>query len=70
VVHEVIPGLAWQSANGQILGCYLHGLFEDERVLQALFGTTVPTLEQVFDGLADYVEQHAAPGGWQRLLLG
>lgn len=67
-VHEVIPGLAWQSDSGQILGCYLHGLFEDERVLQALFGATAPTLEQVFDGLADYLEQHAAPGMWQRLL--
>jgi adenosylcobyric acid synthase len=58
VLHEVIPGLAWQNAEGQVLGTYLHGLFESPAVLQALFGTQVPTLETVFDGLADYIDQH------------
>jgi adenosylcobyric acid synthase len=27
-------------------------------VLQALFGTQTPTLETVFEGLADYLDQH------------
>jgi adenosylcobyric acid synthase len=31
-------------------------------VLRALFGAAVPTLETVFDGLADFLEQHVEPG--------
>ena len=61
VLREPIPGLAWQNAEGHILGTYLHGLFECPAVLQALMGTQVPTLETVFDGLADFVEQHFSP---------
>jgi len=62
VLHEVVPGLAWLSGNGQVLGTYLHGLFENPAVLQALFGAQVPTLETVFDGLADFVEAHFESG--------
>ncbi|PUE48851.1 cobyric acid synthase CobQ [Limnohabitans sp. 2KL-1] len=58
VLHEVMPGLAWQSGNGQVLGTYLHGLLECPAVLHALFGAQAPTLETVFDGLADFLEQH------------
>lgn len=62
VAREVIPGLAWQNVGGHVLGCYLHGLFEDPAVLQALFGARAPTLETVFDGLADFLKQHVEPG--------
>ncbi|HAX20730.1 MAG TPA: cobyric acid synthase CobQ [Hydrogenophaga sp.] len=62
VAREVIPGLAWQNAAGNVLGCYLHGLFEDPRVLHALFGASAPTLESVFDGLADFLQSHVEPG--------
>jgi adenosylcobyric acid synthase len=59
-------GLAWQNGAGNVLGLYLHGLFEDPAALQALFGArlkgAVPTLNSVFDGLADYIEQHFEPG--------
>ncbi len=58
VLREVMPGLAWQDGSGQVLGTYLHGLFEQPAVLQALFGAEVPTLETVFEGLADFVERH------------
>jgi len=62
LAREVLPGLAWQNLRGNVLGCYLHGLFEDPAVLQALFGASAPTLDCVFDGLADYLERHIAPG--------
>ena len=58
-VREAMPGgLAWQNAGGNVLGCYLHGLFEDPAVLHALFGATAPTLDNVFDGLADFLDLH------------
>jgi len=67
VARQVMPGgLAWQNGAGNVLGLYLHGLFEDPAALQALFGAylagPVPTLDSVFDGLADYIEQHFNPG--------
>ena len=66
VAREVMPGLAWQNRSGNVLGLYLHGLFEDPAALQALFGkpgdTPVRTLDAVFDGLADALEMHFAPG--------
>ncbi|MGE0098304.1 MAG: cobyric acid synthase [Hydrogenophaga sp.] len=69
LAHEVLPGgLGWQNAAGQVLGVYLHGLFEDPRVLQALFGTSVPTLETVFDGLADFIQTHFEPGVLDHLI--
>lgn len=62
VAREVIPGLAWQNAAGNVLGVYLHGLFEDPAVLHALFGARAPTLDDVFDRLADALEAAAEPG--------
>ena len=67
-LHEVMPGLAWQDGSGQVLGTYLHGLFENPVVMQALFGQQVPTFDQVFDGLADCIEQHFTPGALAALL--
>ena len=66
--REVLPGgLGWQDASGRVLGVYVHGLFEQPEVLQALFGVTVPGLDTVFDGLADFVEAHLEPGLLERL---
>jgi adenosylcobyric acid synthase len=67
VAREVLPGgLGWQNAAGNVLGIYLHGLFEDPAALQALFGARlngpVPTLDVVFDGLADFIGRHFTPG--------
>ncbi len=60
--REVMPGLAWQNAAGNVLGLYVHGLFEDAAVLRALLGGQGPDLDAVFDGLADFLERHADPG--------
>jgi adenosylcobyric acid synthase len=74
VACAVMPnGLAWQNGAGNVLGLYLHGLFEDPAALQALFGASlhgpVPTLDSVFDGLADFIELHFEPGFLQGLLV-
>ena len=55
-------GLGWQDARGNVLGVYLHGLFEDPGVVHALFGASVPTLDTVFDGLADVIDRHFETG--------
>jgi adenosylcobyric acid synthase len=61
--HAVLPhGLGWCNDAGNVLGVYLHGMFEDPAVLRALFGADAPTLDRVFDGLADYIGTHFAPG--------
>ncbi|MDI1274894.1 cobyric acid synthase [Polaromonas sp.] len=63
VAQAVLPGgLAWQNGSGNVLGVYLHGLFEDPAVLHALFGASTPTLESVFEGLADYIGRHFDAG--------
>ena len=58
--------LGWQ--RGPVLGLYAHGLFESPAVLRALFGAEVRTLDAVFDGLADFLDAHVAPGVLHDLL--
>ena len=58
--------IGWQQ--GSVLGHYVHGLFEQPAVLQALFGASGPSLDQVFDGLADFVDTHFQPGALQALI--
>ena len=48
------------QTRGNVLGIYLHGVFEDARVLAALFGgneNSPDPLESVFDHLAKLVEE-------------
>jgi len=55
-------------AQGSVLGVYAHGLFESPEVMRTLFGAGVPTLDSVFDGLADFADRHFAPGALLGLL--
>ena len=67
--QEVLtPGLAWQNQTGEVLGCYVHGLFENASVLQALFGVTHSPLEAAFDRLADWLEVHMGTQTLQQLM--
>ena len=68
VASVAIPGLAWQNAAGNVLGLYLHGLFEDGAALGALFGVTGPLLDAVFEQLAVDIEQAFAPGALATLV--
>ena len=73
LARAVLPhGLGWLNGAGNVLGLYLHGLFEDPAALQALFGASlsgpVSTLDSVFEGLADYIEQHFEPGALAALI--
>ena len=68
-VLDVLPdGLGWCNARGNVLGVYLHGMFENDDVLQALFGQQARPLAAVFDGLADHVGNSFAPGVLDGLL--
>ncbi len=56
-VRAVLPGgLGFQKGN--VLGLYLHGIFEDEGVQKAWFGRRANGLEATFEALADAVEGH------------
>ena len=58
ISQEIIPDLAWQNLHGNVLGIYLHGLFEDPAVIKSLFGKEAKTLEVVFNNLADLIGRH------------
>ncbi|WP_353233308.1 cobyric acid synthase [Diaphorobacter ruginosibacter] len=61
LARVVIPGIAWQNGAGNVLGLYLHGMFEDARVLRALFGEQALTLDAVFERMAHGVGQWFDP---------
>ena len=65
---EPIEGLAWQSREGNVLGLYLHGMFEDSAVLQALWGAAAPSLDSVFEGLANFLDAHVDTGVLSKLV--
>ena len=52
--------LGWQG--GSVLAVYLHGLFEDPRILRTVLGSTPARAPLDFDRLADLVESSFRPG--------
>jgi adenosylcobyric acid synthase len=56
----------WQ--HGQTLAIYVHGVFESPAVMRALYGRDTPTLDDTFDGLADFIDARFAPGMLMSLL--
>lgn len=68
VALEPISGIAWQSVRGNVLGLYLHGMFEDASVLQALWGVDAPNLDNVFEGLASFVDTQMEDGFLAKLV--
>jgi adenosylcobyric acid synthase len=52
--------IGWQA--GPVIGWYTHGLFEKPSIMLALFGRVAPSLNGVFDGLADFIDLHFEPG--------
>ncbi len=62
IARAVLPnGLGWQNGAGNVLGTYLHGLFEDAHVVRALFGADACTLHGTFDRIADCIDAAFAP---------
>ncbi len=54
---DIAPGgIAFAKRN--VLGLYVHGVFEDPLILRALTGTIPSELETTFDRLADAIETH------------
>jgi adenosylcobyric acid synthase len=67
LLKAVLPDhCGWQC--GQTLAIYMHGLFENPAVLRGLFGRDTPTLDDTFNGLADFIDAHFAPGMLMSLL--
>ena len=64
VAIELLPGLLWQSDRGHVLGTYVHGLFENTAVLQALFQAGDAGLEAVFARLVQVVDESFQPARW------
>jgi adenosylcobyric acid synthase len=56
-----MPGIAWQNPAGNVLGVPAR-FVRGRRRAARLFGARAPTLDAVFDGLADGVARHFDPG--------
>jgi adenosylcobyric acid synthase len=52
--------IGWQRDN--VLGIYAHGMFESAALMTRLFAAPHRSLDDVFDGLADFVDRRFAPG--------
>jgi adenosylcobyric acid synthase len=58
--NEAGEPIGWQRDN--VLGIAAHGLFESADVVRRLFGAQHRPLDEVFEGLADYIDRRFSPG--------
>ncbi len=57
--NSIFQGSEWlQNASGHVAGLYLHGLFENAHVIETAFGQRGGKLNEVFNAMADFVQQH------------
>lgn len=61
-VIQIMPGIAWLNPAGNVMGIYLHGMFENTSVMEAAFHDVSGTLDVVFEKLASHFENHADSG--------
>jgi len=59
VRNEAGEPIGWQRDN--VLGLYAHGMFESAAVMTGLFAAPHRSLDDVFDGLADFIDRRFAP---------
>jgi adenosylcobyric acid synthase len=59
VVDAAGGAIGWH--RGSVLGLYLHGFLESPTVLNAMFGVSVPALDNALDHLADIVAMSFKP---------
>ena len=58
---EIIPNIAWINSGSNVMGIYLHGLFENKVVMEALFQDPLGSLDAVFEKLAEHFVRHSDP---------
>ena len=66
--RELIANTAWQSAKGNVLGLYIHGMFENPACLRALLGEQARNFDQVCDQLAEHWRAHTPRDLLKRLI--
>lgn len=59
--QPLIDEVAWLNAQGNVLGLYIHGIFEDPAVVTALFNESVTPLEETFETLAQTIGSTQIP---------
>ena len=69
LAHTVLPdGLGWQNAGGNDAGLLPARPVRKPGGAAGAVWHAGPTLDRVFDGLADFIERHFEPGVLQRLV--
>ena len=62
IIYFVRHGQSAMNESGNVIGTYLHGAFEDPRVLSELLGRPVsdaPSKDAAYDGLANWFASNA-----------
>ncbi len=66
---ELVPGVAWINIQGNVMGIYIHGLFENEQVIMHALGDGSSPLDSVFETLSEHLKKNSANGLMQKLII-